>query len=71
MWYNNLNEKFKNQNSKCLARIRYGHPKENAKIRMQKLKLLVEFEKSQRAITPGQSIVFYQGEEVLGGGVIE
>jgi len=66
-----IDEKFKNQNSKCLARIRYGHPNQNAKIKMQKSKLLVEFEKSQRAITPGQSIVFYQGEEVLGGGVIE
>ena len=66
-----IDEKFKNQNSKCLARIRYGHPNQNAKIKMQKSKLLVEFEKSQRAITPGQSIVFYQGEKVLGGGVIE
>jgi len=31
----------------------------------------VRFERAQRAVTPGQAIAFYWGEEVLGGGTIE
>jgi len=32
---------------------------------------LIRFDRRQRALTPGQAIAFYQGEEVLGGGTIE
>jgi tRNA-specific 2-thiouridylase len=32
--------------------------------------ILVDFDEPQRALTPGQALVFYDGEYVLGGGTI-
>jgi len=37
----------------------------------QKKTCLVELEDFQRAVTSGQSAVFYKGEELLGGGIIK
>ena len=34
-------------------------------------RLQVIFDEPQRAVTPGQSVVFYDGDTVVGGGVIE
>ncbi|MCH8309363.1 MAG: tRNA 2-thiouridine(34) synthase MnmA [Chloroflexi bacterium] len=31
----------------------------------------IRFDEPQRAVTPGQAVVFYRGDEVLGGGIIE
>lgn len=31
----------------------------------------IKFHEPQRAVTPGQAVVFYQNEEVIGGGIIE
>lgn len=54
------------------AKIRYNH--RGAACRLYKTGsdgAVCRFEGPQRAITPGQAVVFYQGDLVLGGGVIE
>jgi len=56
---------------RCQARIRYRQPLQSAVVRRGKGGgLEVVFAKPQRAITPGQFVVFYQGAVCLGGGVI-
>lgn len=51
---------------KCKVKVRYLHPAMPAIIQGNK----IIFDKPQRAITPGQSAVFYSRNEVLGGGII-
>ncbi len=71
---------------RCEARIRYRQPLQEARIMNYELgirggvfssstiipnsRFLIQFDSPQRAITPGQSIVFYCGEEMIGGGII-
>lgn len=57
---------------KLKAKIRYKHGEEKALVTPLSLgQVLVEFEKPQRAITPGQSVVFYKRDVVVGGGIID
>ncbi len=54
------------------ARIRSRHEGAPAKARIfAGDRVLIQFEEPQRAITPGQAVVLYQGEMVVGGGWIE
>jgi tRNA-specific 2-thiouridylase len=53
------------------AKIRYRSPEADAVLYPDGGRALVRFLKPQRAVTPGQAVVFYRGEEVLGGGIIE
>jgi tRNA-specific 2-thiouridylase len=56
----------------CEARIRYRQPVQDCQIvALDKERVVVRFHEHQRAVTPGQSIVFYDGDTVLGGGEIE
>lgn len=57
---------------RCSAKFRYRQPDQGVTIIPQADGTLhVEFDQPQKAITPGQAVVFYQGEECLGGGTIE
>jgi len=74
--------KVRNYIPKVKAQIRYGHKAVSATItkKLKSGKIELEFGRAQRAITPGQSVVFYlpagasvragKGQEVLGGGII-
>ena len=56
---------------KVTAKIRYSHAGSLCTISMQENGMvLCEFEEPVRASTPGQAVVFYEGEYVLGGGTI-
>ncbi len=57
---------------KIKAKIRYRHKLDSAIVNSFGRKTVrVVFNKPQRAITPGQSVVFYKGGELLGGGIIK
>ena len=56
---------------KVCAKIRYRKREAACTAVFEKDKLRVLFDEDQEAITPGQSVVFYDGDVVLGGGVIE
>jgi tRNA-specific 2-thiouridylase len=60
---------------KALARIRYKSPEQEAAVTpLEGKRAHVTFVRPQRAITPGQAVVFYggvDGDEVLCGGIIE
>lgn len=54
------------------VKIRYGAKEADAVIIPQDKNLFkIEFKTPQRAVTAGQSAVFYQGDVVLGGGIIQ
>lgn len=57
---------------KCTAKFRYRQPDQSVTVILEDSNLCrVVFDTPQRAITPGQSVVFYDGEFCLGGGVID
>lgn len=54
------------------AKVRYRQDDQACRIeRVNGDRIDVVFERPQRAVTPGQSLVLYDGEECLGGGIIE
>jgi tRNA-uridine 2-sulfurtransferase len=55
----------------CQAKTRYRQPDQQCTVTATPDGYRVDFSQPQRAVTPGQSVVFYEGDVCLGGGVIE
>jgi tRNA-specific 2-thiouridylase len=56
----------------CTAKFRYRQPDQEVTVRLLEGNTCeVIFAQPQKAVTPGQAVVFYQGEECLGGGTID
>jgi tRNA-specific 2-thiouridylase len=53
------------------AKVRYRQADQGCRLEaVSQDEIELEFDQPQRAVTPGQSVVLYQGESCLGGGVI-
>jgi len=56
----------------CTAKVRYRQPDQECQLNiLEGGRLQVDFTTPQRAVTPGQYVVFYQHERCLGGAIIE
>ncbi len=56
---------------RATAKVRYRHPGVSCTVRVVGEKIQARFDKPQRSVTPGQALVLYDGNEVVGGGWIE
>jgi tRNA-specific 2-thiouridylase len=56
----------------CTAKVRYRQPDREVEVeRLSDDAWKVYFKQPERAVTPGQAVVFYDGEVCLGGGIID
>ncbi len=56
----------------CNAKFRYRQPEQGVKVQvLSDGRVKVDFDQPQRAVTPGQFVVFYDDEKCLGGGIID
>ena len=55
----------------CTCKFRYRQPDQQVHVEIDGDKMLITHKETQRAVTPGQSAVLYDGEVCLGGGIID
>ena len=55
---------------RCRAQIRYRHEATEAEVSVEDERIRVRFDEPQYGVTPGQALVLYDGDRVLGGGWI-
>ena len=55
----------------CTAKFRYRQPDQQVHVEIDGDKMFITHKESQRAVTPGQSVVLYDSEVCLGGGIID
>ena len=67
----NINWLKQPSSNKVSAKIRYRQKDQECEIDIRGNKAKVIFKEPQRAVTPGQFIVFYEDEICLGGGEID
>jgi len=66
-WINEVERSFS-----CTAKFRYRQKDSRVHVTLlEDSKVRVDFEQEERAVTPGQAVVFYQDEVCLGGGTID
>lgn len=67
-WINGIPEQ---GSIRCTAKTRYRQPDQACTVFIEGENCRIEFDEPQRAVTPGQSVVLYQDDWCLGGGIIE
>lgn len=69
--FNFIPQRPKDDEFDCFAKFRYRQPDQKVHVKIVDDHIEVTFNQPQRAVTPGQYVVLYDGEVCLGGGEIE